>query len=181
MANYPTKVLANVGNQSASSAGNSGYSGKYYSFTYTVSGTSAAVTALPIGVAPTACKYVGCSFAYGAGTAGTLTVTATPLKIPYDAGTTTVTLNTTAPVLGTGVVAFPAFTQTINFDGAGAVTTSGSNNTTTTTGITAAVLKTDSTVQFRQGDLVGITTAGTFTGSGNLCITVWLQEWNGQY
>lgn len=180
MANYDTKIPANVGSLSASTGGNSGTTGKYYAFTYFVSGTSAAVTALPIGVAPTACRYVGCSFTYGAGTAGTLTVTATPLKIPYDAGTTTVALNSTNPILGTGVVAFPAFTQTINFDGAGAVTTSGSNNTTTTTGITAAVLKTDSTVQFRQGDNVGITTAGTFTGSGNLCITVWLKEQNGQ-
>lgn len=181
MANYPTKVPANVGLTSASSAGNSGYTGKYYQYTYFVSGTSAAVTKLPLGVAPTACKYVGCSFNYGTGTAGTLTVTATPVKIPYDAGTTTVALNTTDPILGTAVVAFPAMTSTLNFDGAGSVTTHGSNNTTTATGITDAVLKTDSTVQFRQGDHVGITTAGTFTGSGNLCITVWLQEWNGSY
>jgi len=185
MAQFDTKVLANVGFDKSGSGpslagGNQGYSGKYYTFDYWVTGTSAAVTAVPIGVAPCPCTYVGCSFVMAAGTAGTLSVTASPKILPYDTGTAA-SLNTTDPAFGTTVVAFPAFTSTNNFDGSGAKTQHGSNSTTTATGITDAVLKTGSAVAFRQGDAVAITTSGTFTGSGGLLIQVVLKEQNGAF
>ncbi len=180
MAQYPTKVLANTYPGAPSSDGYSGVSGKYYKYDYFVTGTAAAVTAVPLGVAPAKCHYVGCSTYMGSGTGGTLAVTVSPLLIPYDANGTTVALNSTNPVFGTPVATFPASTTTINFDGAGSVTTHGQNGTSTGTGITDAVLKTGSTVQFRQGDFVGLTTSGTFTGSGGFLVEVWLQEDQGQ-
>ncbi len=180
MANYDTKLPANVGALSGSTGGNSGVTGKYYSFQYFIPGTPAAATAMVIGQAPVACRYVGCSVSVAAATAGVTSITVTPLKVPYDAASTTVALNSTNTLFGTTVAGYPAFSQSMNFDAAGATVTKGSNNTTTTTGITDAVAKTDSTVQFRQGDAIGITTSGTFTGATGLCVTVWLKEQNGQ-
>lgn len=181
MANYDTKVPANVGTASDATTGNSGLTGKYYNFQYFIPGTPAAATAMPIGVAPVACRYVGTSVSLAAATAGTTSITVTPLKIPYDVASTTVALNSTNTLFGTTVAGYPAFSQVINFDNEAGTATKGSNNTTTTTGITDAILKTDSTVQFRQGDYIGITTSGTFTGATGLCVTVWLKEQNGTY
>lgn len=180
MPQYQTKIPANVGTASPSAGGNQGFTGKYYPFTYFVTGTPAAITAAPIGVAPCKCTYVGVSVYNGAGTPSTSTVTYSPLKIPFDTGVG-VALNTTDTLMGATIVAYPAVCSSVNFDGAGLVTTRGSNATTTTTGITAPVLKTDSSIQFRQGDIVALTTVGTFTGLTTTAVTIWLREDNGAY
>ena len=180
MAQYPTKVLANVGQASPSSPGNQGYTGKYYIYNYWVTGTPAAVTTVPIGAAPCKCHYVGMSAALFAGQAGTTTITCDAIKIPYDTGTPA-TVNTTAAAFGTTVVAFPANTQSINFDGAGVVKTHGANGSSAGTGATDAVALTTSTINFRQGDLVAVTTSGTFTGATGLMVQIVLQEDNGAY
>lgn len=187
MAQFSTKIPANVGTGSPSAGGNQGFTQKYYPFTWTTtlsaassSGTPVALTAQPLGVAPCKCTYVGYSVYNGAGTAGTATVTYSPLKIPFDTGTG-VALNSTDTLMGTTIVAYPAVCTSVNFDSQGQTTTRGSNATTTTTGITAPVFKTDSSIQFRQGDIVALTTAGTFTGLTTSSVTIWLREDNGAY
>lgn len=185
MSQTDTRCLANVGLDAKADAndgfqgGNQGYTGKYYIFSYRISGTDAALTNAPIGVAPCNCRYVGTSVWVGSGTAGTFSVTFSPKKAPFDAGTTVVALNTTDAVLGTTVVAFPAMTSTIDFDDGGPVVAHGSNNTAVATGIVDAVLATGAAAAFRQGDAVVLTTTGTFTGSGNVYVSVILREQNG--
>lgn len=180
MAQFPTRIPANVGAGSPSSGGNQGYTGQYFAYTYFVTGTPAAITAAPLGTAPCKCTFVGYSVYNGAGTAGTATVTYSPGIIPYDTGTHADVCSTNT-LMGTTIVAYPAVCTSVNFDGQGQTTTRGSNATTTTTGITAPVFKTGTAVQYRQGDIVSLTTAGTFTGLTTTAVTIWLRADNGAY
>ncbi len=183
MAQYPTKVLSNVGLNSSVTAGNPGVSYKYHKFTYNynVAGTdSAAVTGQPLGTAPCACTYVGMTAYITTGTPSTSVVTYGALKMPFDAASAAgVALNTTNLSFGTTVVAYPASCFSANIEQAGQTTIRGSNSTTTTTGIVAPVFATGSTIQFRQGDVVGITSTGTFTGVRGVNVDIWLREDNG--
>lgn len=185
MAQYPTKLVSNVGQGSSITAGNPGTSYKYHVFSYlqSISGSdSAAVTGIPIGVAPCACTYVGMSAYITTGTPSTSVVTYSALKMPRDAASAAgVALNSTDLAFGTTVVAYPASCFSVNIEQAGQTTIRGSNSTTTTTGITAPVLNTGTTVQFRQGDIVGVTSTGTFTGVRGVVVNIWLREDNGNY
>lgn len=183
MAQYPTKLVSNVGNNSSITAGNPGTSYKYHVYTYTqsISGTdSAAVTGVPLGTAPCACTYVGMSAYIATGTPSTSVVTYAALKMPRDAASAAgVALNSTNLSFGTTVVAYPALCFSANIEQAGQTTIRGSNSTTTTTGVVAPVLNTDSSIQFRQGDIVGITSTGTFTGVRGVSVSIFLREDNG--
>lgn len=174
MAQYPTRVPANVGSTSPTgSSGNVGYTSPLFHFSYYVTGLPAAVTAVPLGTSPVTGTVVGVSFSLNTPPSSSA-ITATPVKLPYDAAGTPVNLVSTAPAIASTATG-PAITSTFN------VNFQSNTLHSAATGVTDAILATGSAVQVRQGDVIGITTSGTFTASAGLCVDVWVREDNGTY
>jgi hypothetical protein len=165
------KIPANVNN----SGGNSGVYNPLFKFSYFVTGTPAAVTDVPIGVLPCAATYVGTSASLKtAGASGSITLS--PKVFAVAASAAPVAMNSTDAAFASTAVTTngPASTQTINKDGVSTTTHTG------TTGVTDAVLKTDSSVINRSaGDVVTLTTSGTFTSSVGLQVDVWFRDNSG--
>lgn len=184
MAQYSTKIPANVGLTSPLAGGNSGFSETIHKFVYIVGGTPAAVTALPLGVMQFPGTVVGISAQLTTQpSSGSITVN--PLKIPYDGASVSVCSTNPAFASTLTTTNGPAYTSVISQNGS-SFSAHGTNATSTAygsavTGLTDAVLKTDGTCTLRQGDMIGITTSGTFTASANLMVTVYVREDNGVY
>lgn len=170
MAQFSTKLPSNVGATSPVSGGNVGFSTILYEFLYVVTGTPAAVTAVPLGAVPAPCSFAGLSIALN--TVSTGTITFTPVKIPVSAPGTPVNLCSTQAAIASTATGPVLYTNLV-YNGA-------TYTSPAATGVTAAVLASPP-VQFAQGDQVGITTAGTFTSSAGLAVTIWVREDNGQY
>lgn len=165
------KIPSNTSN----SAGNLGYTSPLFKYEYWVTGTPAAVTDVPLGTLPCNATYVGTSASIKTpGASASITISPKIFAIAADAAP--VALNTTdAAFASTAVVTNgPASTMTIKKDGVSSTTHTG------TTGVTDAVLSTSSSVINRsQGDVVTLTTSGTFTSSAGLAVEVWFRDNSG--
>lgn len=184
MATFPTKLLANVGATSPNTGGNQGWTSPLYRFQLFETGTPVAMTAVPLGVVPCSLTVVGVDM--GCKTKPDATqITWSPLKMPAASAGTNVALTSTDGVVASTATTTngPAYTYSYIWPGQSSATSGrGSNGAGTTTGVTQAVLST--TLASRQtvvGDLIGMTTAGTFTGLVGQFITIWAQEMNGTY
>ncbi len=177
MASYDTKVLANVGLASTNAGGNTGFEGVFEEFSFSqgtsVTSPPVALASFPIGVARVACRVVGIGVQLATPpTSGQINFE--PVKIPCDGTGTPVDLCSTRPFIASTATG-PAITTTFKAMDAVAGPTIVHSSTT---GITDAIL---ASVTFNQGDVIAITTTGTFTSAAGLCVTVYLQEQNGAY